>query len=229
MRDIKKIQKLRALKEEMNSKLSALKEAKKAKMIAEKKNSLASLFEGELEKAQIILAAKDVLDRLQKMAEDLAKMTAEDIMPISDNMKGIFGTEVSDQFEQVANEQLAAGLEAIRTAKDQLNTQVLRMEGKVSDEDAMPTNDMMNDDEGTEGDDSGDLDLDLGGEDEEGTGDDSGDLDLDLGSDEDSEGSDDLFGGDESAATGEPLGRAKKESFRNKGKSLSESAKKKRI
>ena len=223
MSDTSKVQKLRMLKEQMETKLNALKEAKKKQIVLEKKNSLASLFEGELEKAQIILAAKDVLDRLQKMAEDLAKMTAEDIMPISDNMKGIFGTEVSDQFEKVANEQLANALDSIRTAKDQMNTQVLRMEGKVSDEDAKPSNDMMNDsDLDIDDDSSDDMELDMDSEDEEG---DKEEKDEDDGEDESL---DDLFGGDEAASTdGEPLGRAKKESFDNKSKTLSESVKKK--
>lgn len=225
MNNIERAKKLRALKEEMEQKLKALKEAKQQKKLVEQKNSLSHLFEGELERAQIILAAKDVLERLQKMAEGLAKMTAEDIMPISDNMKGVFGTEVAETFESVANEQLASALEAVRSAKEQLNTQVLRMEGKISPEEAAaPSNDMMNDG-GEEGSEGGD---DLGGDDlgAEG-GDDLGGDDLGAGGEEggdDAEAElDDLFGGDEAAATGgEPLGRAKKESVNASGKVLAE-------
>jgi hypothetical protein len=216
MNKIEHVKKLRALKEEMEQKLNALKEAKQKKKLAEQKNNLSRLFEGELERAQIILAAKDVLERLQKMAEGLAKMTAEDIMPISDNMKGVFGTEVAQTFEQVANDQLASALDAVRSAKEQLNTQVLRMEGKISDEEASaPSNDMMTSGEEGEGD-GDDLGLDTGSEE-------GGEEGEEVPA-EGSEGLDDLFGGDEAAAgpEGEPLGRAKKESVESNGKALFE-------
>lgn len=228
MNNIERAKKLRALKEEMEQKLGALKEAKKQKKLVEQKNSLANLFEGELERAQIILAAKDVLERLQKMAEGLAKMTAEDIMPISDNMKGVFGTEVAETFESVANEQLASALDAVRSAKEQLNTQVLRMEGKISPEEAAaPSNDMMNG--GSEGGSEGGDDLGLDDLGDEGGNDDLGGNeggDNDLGGEEggdDASELDDLFGGDEAAAGGgEPLGRAKKESVEAEGTALTE-------
>lgn len=205
-----RIEKLRALKEDMEATLKALKEQKKAKLVQESKSDLEKLFEGELERAGIIFNAKEMCDKLQKMAEDLAKMQA-DAMPIVDNMKGVFGPDVADQFEAATKEQLEATLNAVRSAKDALNTQVLRMEGKISDEDVnTPSNDMT------------DAALGGGGEEKAAPADDEAELDSLLGTEGgEAEGGDesldDLLGGDEAASgpANEPLGRAKKESFVN--------------
>ena len=43
--------------------------------------------EQDLDQAELVLAAKDMVDRLQKMAEDLAGMQVEDLMPLVDAMR----------------------------------------------------------------------------------------------------------------------------------------------
>lgn len=97
--------------------------------------SLTKLMEGELERAEIILAARDVLQRIQKMTEDIAKINTEDIMPLIDNIKGVFGPEAGDRFEQASRESIDNAVQALRDCKDSLNTQVLHMEGKITDAD----------------------------------------------------------------------------------------------
>lgn len=176
------------------------------------------LLEGELERAELILAAKDVVNRLQDMAESLAKMQVEDMMPLVDSMKGEFGPEQAGQFEQAANESLGSALDGVKLAREGINNHVLQMEGKLSDEDVTALGSDMGADEGGDDLDLGDEGGDLGMDDEEGGG-----LDLDLG---DEEG--DLFGGAE-ASTGEPeeeLGRARKESAKSTKKPLKEAKKK---
>ena len=228
-----RIEKLRALKEDMEATLKALKEQKKAKLVQESKSDLEKLFEGELERAGIIFNAKEMCDKLQKMAEDLAKMQA-DAMPIADNMKGVFGPDVSDQFEQATKEQLEATLNAVRSAKDAINTHVLRMEGKISDEDVnTPSNDMADATDAATGsqegdgeaaapagDDESELDSLLGDE----GGDEKADAEAEGDTGEGDESLDDLLGGDEAASgpSDEPLGRAKKESVETAGKMIAE-------
>lgn len=163
-------------------------------------NKLSKLFEGDLEKAQIILAIKSVMDRLQKTTESISSMSVEDMIPIIDSMKGIFGTEVSKQFNDIISTQFADAISSVREIKEKLNTQVLKLEGKIQDTE-VPNNDMFNGDpaDTNKSDDSKDS--------KEESKEESDEVD-DFG---------DLFGGDE-AASGpekEPLGRAKKESVYN--------------
>ena len=60
--------------------------------------NLRTLMEQDLDQAELVLAAKDMVDRLQKMAEDLASMQVEDLMPLVDAMRESFGTEQANAF-----------------------------------------------------------------------------------------------------------------------------------
>ncbi|NBT42893.1 MAG: hypothetical protein EBT20_20990, partial [Alphaproteobacteria bacterium] len=78
------------------------------------------LLEDEnLDKAETLLAAKDLSDRLQDMAEDAAKMAVDRLMPLVDVMKSQFGQEPADAFNQIVKAQLQTVLDTIISAKDQ--------------------------------------------------------------------------------------------------------------
>lgn len=165
-------------------------------------NGLSRLMESELAQAEIILAAQSIADRLQKMAEDLAQMVSEDVLPISDQMKSVFGSDLAEKWNNVSKEALEDAFETISKTKDAISSSNLVLEKKLEGEETV-ANDMM----------------DFG--DKENTTDVDSDLDS-LDSEDDS--MDDLLGGSD-AASGpdtEPLGRAKKESKQYKKKSLKE-------
>jgi hypothetical protein len=96
----------------------------------EQAQTLSVLLENELEQAEIILAVKHILDRLQKMAESVARMNAEDVLPLVDQMRGIFGIQKSEDFSKAATEAFNVILEAVKQAKDKLGNQILNLEGK---------------------------------------------------------------------------------------------------
>ncbi|NJO62657.1 MAG: hypothetical protein HC836_31835 [Richelia sp. RM2_1_2] len=169
-------------------------EAKNAQL-REKRNNrpaagFAALLEGELERAQLTLSAQDVVNKLQDTAEDLAKMSVEQLLPLADEMKGEFGPEAANKFEEVVGTALENALQAVRDAREQVNNAVLLMQGKLSDEDVnTPVSDIASD---TTDSDTADQELNL---------DDAGDEDVFAGA---------------PAASGpaeEPLGRARKESI----------------
>ena len=81
-----------------------------------------------LDKAQTLLAAKDITDRLQKMAEDAAKMAVDDLMPLVDTMKDQFGLEQATAFNNVVKQQLQTVLDSIIAAKDQTDNAINTME-----------------------------------------------------------------------------------------------------
>jgi hypothetical protein len=100
--------------------------------------NLRTLMEQDLDQAELVLAAKDMVDRLQKMAEDLASMQVEDLMPLVDAMRESFGTEQANAFSASADATLAAALETIKATREQMDQSVMVLTGEGA-----PANDMM--------------------------------------------------------------------------------------
>ena len=161
--------------------------------------NLRTLMEQDLDQAELVLAAKDMVDRLQKMAEDLASMQVEDLMPLTDAMRESFGTEQANAFSASADATLAAALETIKATREQMDQAVLVLTGEGA-----PMNDMM------------------GGEMPP-----AGDMGEPMPGDEMAVPTEDEFAGEEAAAgvEGEPLGRIPKESVQQAKKLLLQHAK----
>jgi len=97
-------------------------------------SKLSHLLENELEKAQVVLAAKDIIDSLQKIAEDLTKIQTESVMPIGDELRMQFGTEVAEKFANIAKSSIDTAFNAVRTAKEQLGDEVAKIQAVMSGE-----------------------------------------------------------------------------------------------
>ena len=82
-----------------------------------------------LDKAETLLAAKDISDRLQSMAEDAAKMAVDRLMPLVDTMKSQFGQPAAEGFNEVVKAQLQTVLDTIIAAKDQTDNAILSLQG----------------------------------------------------------------------------------------------------
>lgn len=98
------------------------------------------LKENEMDRAQLILAAQAVVDDIQDMAEKVAKMEAEGIMPLLDGIRTNFGQEFADRLSNDATAALRAALEGLKTSKDQIGANIANMEQMVTGEG--PGNDM---------------------------------------------------------------------------------------
>jgi hypothetical protein len=162
--------------------------------------SLRTLMEQDLDQAELVLAAKDMVDRVQKMAEDLASMQVEDLMPLVDAMRESFGTEQANAFSASVDATLGAALETIKATREQVDQSVLVLTGEGA-----PVNDMM----GGEAMPAGDMG------------------DPMAGGPEMAIPAEDEFAGEEAAAgvEGEPLGRIPKESVQHAKKLLLQHAK----
>ena len=120
-----KVEEVKKVKEDVNPRSTTL-------------ENLSTLMEQDLDQAELVLAAKDMVDRLQKMAEDLAAMQVEDLMPLLDAMRESFGTEQANAFSASADATLAAALETIKATREQMDQSVMVLTGEGA-----PTNDMM--------------------------------------------------------------------------------------
>lgn len=78
--------------------------------------------ESELQQAQVVLAAQDMIDRVQKMMEDVSEMQFKDLPALSDSIKNDMGTDQATQFQSAVAPVLTQLLSAIQTSKTQLES-----------------------------------------------------------------------------------------------------------
>lgn len=94
-----------------------------------------SVNESELDQAEVLLAAKNMADELQKMAENLASMQVEELMSITNAMKEEVGTAEADTFNASAEMAIGSALEAVKAANAQVNDAVLVAQGQAPETD----------------------------------------------------------------------------------------------
>jgi hypothetical protein len=83
----------------------------------------------EMENAQILLAAQDMVDKLAGMAEDIAELQTKALMPLVDEIKYNVGQQQAQSFNETAKSQLQSALDAIVMVKDAMGDQVLALQG----------------------------------------------------------------------------------------------------
>lgn len=81
-------------------------------------NHILYLTEGEAEKAEIIMATKDMVDRITGWLEDTAAMKAEQLLELLDSIRENIGSDVAQSYQ----EQVKPALEAIYTALETSRT-----------------------------------------------------------------------------------------------------------
>jgi hypothetical protein len=102
----------------------ARKDGKRAKM----KESI--VMEQDLDQAEVLLAAKELVDKLQKMIEDVAAMQVQELMPITDAMKNQLGFEIAEQYNTAADAALGGLLDQLKSAKTTLDNATLQASGQ---------------------------------------------------------------------------------------------------
>tara|TARA_B100002019_G_scaffold41032_1_gene34335 strand:- start:889 stop:1791 length:903 start_codon:yes stop_codon:yes gene_type:complete len=149
--------------------------------VEEKVTSLKALLEQEVEKAEIVIAAKSLVDELQDMIEQMGKMQNDELGAVVDQMSYQYGADKAASFNQAVASQLETLLASIKTAKEAVNNEVLVLTGEAPAQSDMAP-----------------ADSDLGTMDDDGE-------DLEAPADDLTGGDDSASGPEE-----DPLGRAKK-------------------
>jgi hypothetical protein len=153
--------------------------------------------EGAEDKAELTMAAKDMVDRVTGWMEDTAEMETESMLALADSIRDEMGSEESEQFTSTVRPALEALYQAMASTRDTLIQGVSMVTGEGDFKEPMGDDNM--------GDiDGGDLDMDGGEDDLDMDMDDAGGDDLDM---------DDEFGADAAADGGDlEAGREKRES-----------------
>lgn len=89
---------------------------------AGKKLGESRLTEGEVQQAQVVMAAQDMVDQMQKVLEQVSAMQFKDLPALTDAIKNDIGVEQATQFQNDATAALTQLLTAVQTAKTQLET-----------------------------------------------------------------------------------------------------------
>ena len=149
--------------------------------VEEKVQSLKALLEQEVEKAEVVIAAKSIVDEMQDMIEQLGKMQNDELGAVVDQMSYQYGADKAASFNTAVASQLETLLGSLKSAKEAVNNEVLVLTGEAPAPSEM-----------------GPADSDLGAMDDEGE-------DLEAPADDLTGGDDSASGPEE-----DPLGRAKK-------------------
>ena len=84
-----------------------------------------SIMEAEdLAKAQTILAAKDMSNAIQDIAEDVAKMAVEDLMPLVDIMRTQYGHDAANAFNEAVKKSLDELLEVTTRTRETVSAAI---------------------------------------------------------------------------------------------------------
>ena len=75
------------------------------------------LTESEVQQAQVILAAQDMVDRMQGMLEDITSMQFKDLPALSNSIQTTIGTTEAQAFNNAAGQSLGVLVDAIQAAK----------------------------------------------------------------------------------------------------------------
>jgi hypothetical protein len=78
------------------------------------------LSESEVQQAQVILAAQDMVDRMQKMLEEITAMQFKDLPALSGSIQTTIGTAEAQAFNNAAGQSLAVLVDAIQASKTEM-------------------------------------------------------------------------------------------------------------
>jgi hypothetical protein len=90
--------------------------------------------EGEEEKAELIMAARDLVDRITGWMEDTANMQAESMLELIDSIRDEMGSDLAMEFESVVKPALATVYTALESSRQQLTQGVTMLTGEGATE-----------------------------------------------------------------------------------------------
>ena len=117
---------------------------------AEKKQIIGALVskedvkEGVEEQSELILAAKDMMDKVTSFLEDLASMKTEGMLELADRIRDEMGAEKSDAFLQKIQPAIEQAEATLATTRQELDNGVRILTGEEVASDPMGGDDTMN-------------------------------------------------------------------------------------
>lgn len=88
------------------------------------------LLEASFERAEVVLAAKSLSDEAMEIVEDVGRIQNEDLMSISDAMRGVFGPSLSQTFLSNVDAALQNLIDVARQTKFTIDNEVNKLVGE---------------------------------------------------------------------------------------------------
>jgi hypothetical protein len=114
----------------------------------------------EVEKSQVVLAAQDMVDQIQKMVEEVSDMLVKELPALTSGVQSEIGVNESESFNQQVTEALTSVQAALTQSKGTMQSALNGITGQGGDM-MSPADDAFGDDSG---DVSADLDMDMSGD-----------------------------------------------------------------
>ena len=76
------------------------------------------IVEGEIETAEVVMAAKNVVDRIQGMIEDLGEILNEDLPPLTDTIRDQMDSTQAQSYYDSVSSAIMSALEAMRVSRE---------------------------------------------------------------------------------------------------------------
>jgi len=95
------------------------------------------LKEDEVSSAQVVLAAQDMVDRVQKMVEDMVDLQHKDVPALADTMKTEIGIDQATQFKDTMSAALQTLSDTLTITKEQMDGAVAIVTGEGGPVDPM--------------------------------------------------------------------------------------------
>jgi len=92
--------------------------------------SVERLNESDIEQAQVVLATKDLVDRVQKMIEDVSEVQYKDLPALVDQARTDLGTSEADALQKNIGPALDGLLQSMQDAKEQMNSGLSALTGE---------------------------------------------------------------------------------------------------
>jgi len=96
-----------------------------SKMVEASKCKKKKMMEGtEVDQAQVVLAAQDMVDQVQKMIENMTDLKVKELPALVDGIKGEQGVDAASQFQSTVDGALQGLIDALSGAKGELESAV---------------------------------------------------------------------------------------------------------
>ena len=92
------------------------------------------IVEGEMEAAEQVMASKNMVDKIQKMVEDLGGMLNEDLPPLTDSIRDNMDSTMAEQFNLAMQQVLSNALEGMRQTREQVDAAARILTGEAGPE-----------------------------------------------------------------------------------------------
>ena len=93
-----------------------------------------SLTEGEVSNAEVLLAAKDMVDSVQDAIEKVGKMQNEQLPQLLDSIRDQIGSEQADAFKNAVGETLSTLMTNLQSAREGVDNGVRILSGEAVDQ-----------------------------------------------------------------------------------------------